>query len=564
MDCTMANGGGQAGPPVIRKRRSGRWRTGIGLSVAVVSLGGTAAITAPFSSASATASSRATGSPLRVPDVTWSGCPAGQPGLTGFNCATIAVPLDYSDPGGPTISLGLVEHPATSGKPTGTLFFNPGGPDGDGSAFLPAVLSGFGTQVTSNFNIVSWDPRGAGGGLSSPAVQCFATPADETALVGPADTPPLTRSQQATWANLNAQLNQHCTGQDEALLAHVSTADSARDLDLMRQALGQRKLNYYGISYGTLLGATYANMFPGNVGKLVLDGNIDPQAWFNSGSQLSSFLRIGSDKATASTVSSFLTLCGKATEAQCAFSAGTPGATVQKFNALLERAAKAPIVTGTGQAPVSESDIVNLTDVSIDFVSAAPAIGVGGWAGLANTLQGLWTASGAPASSAPPAATAQAAAAATTAAAQASYTGLEQKLSVVCGESPNPATIAQSIAQADVSLNRAGPDAADWAWDAYCVNWPVKAASAYTGPWTKSTSPILLLNNTGDPATSIQSAQATAKLLPNAHLVTVRGYGHTVLANPSTCAENYVAGYLLSGTLPEAGATCQQDAIPFP
>ena len=272
----------------IINRLSRRWPAGIGATTA--------------------ATSSATDAALRVPDVTWSSCPADQPGLTGFRCATIRVPLNYSDPGGATISLGLVEHPA-------------------------------------------------------------ATPGT------PAPSPPLTPAQQATWANLNAQLNPHCTGQDEALLTHVSTADGARDLDLMRQALGLQKLDYYGISYGTLLGDTYANLFPGRVGKLVLDGNIDPQTWFTSGSQLSSFLRIGSDEATASTLKAFLSLCGKVTTAQCAFSAGTPAATEQKFSTLLNRAAKAPVVTGTGQAPISESDIVTLTDAELQTVSAEPAIG---------------------------------------------------------------------------------------------------------------------------------------------------------------------------------------------
>jgi pimeloyl-ACP methyl ester carboxylesterase len=555
------NTAGQAGSHPAAKRLSGRRRSGIGISLAALSLCGAAVIAGPEGSASAAATTPATSKALQVPHVAWSGCPAGQPGLTGFRCATIEVPLDYADPGGRKITLGLVEHPAaTQGKPAGTLFFNPGGPDQNGSAYLPALLSGFGSQVVSNFNIVSWDPRGAGG-LSTPAVQCFATPADESALISPVDSPPLTLPQQVKHADLNAQLNQHCTGQDEALLAHVSTADSARDLDLMRQALGQPKLSYYGISYGTLLGATYANMYPDRVGKMVLDGNIYPPTWFSNGKQLSSFVRIGSDQATAATLKSFLSLCGKATTKQCAFSAGSPAKTSQKFNTLLDRAGKSAIVAAPGQAPLSESAIVALTDASLAIVAPAPAIGVGGWSGLASTLQALWTASSQPAS----AATATAATSAvTTAAAQAPYTGAEQKLSVICGETPNPTTTAQSIRQADISRQRAGAGAQTWAWTAYCVNWPVKAASAYTGPWNRSISPILVVGNTGDPATSYQNSVLTAHLLPGARLVTVQGYGHTELANPSACAQDYIAGYLTKGALPKAGATCQQDATPFP
>lgn len=541
-------------------RLRARPRAGICVGVAALSLTGVAATVVPGSSASAAATPQGALTAVRVPDVAWSGCPADQPGLAGFECATIQVPLDYSHPEGRQISLGLVEHPATAvGNAAGTLFFNPGGPDLLGSQYLPALLSGFGSQVVSQFNIVSWDPRGAGG-LSTPVVRCLSSAADEAALAAAGGSAPLSPAQQAAWAGLSATLNQHCAGQDDALLAHVSTADSARDLDLMRQALGQPKLDYYGISYGTLLGDTYANMFPSRAGKLVVDGNIDPQTWFARGSQLSSFLRIGSDQATAATLSSFLTLCGKATAQQCAFTAGTPAATQQKFTTLLDRAAKSPVVTGAGQAPVTESDIVTLADGDLQVVSAEPAIGVPGWTGLAATLQALWTASTAPAAS-----TARAAApsAAATPTATAPYANAA-KLSVICGESPNPATIGQSVKQADVSLARAGAGAATWAWDAYCVKWPVKAASAYTGPWNKTTSPVLVVNNTGDPATSYQNAQLTARLLPGGHLITVQGYGHTELGNPSTCAQDYIAGYLLHGSLPKVDATCQQNATPFP
>ena len=534
------------------RRLKGRPLAGISVGVAALSLAGVAATVVPAPSASAAATSKGALTAPPVPDVTWSSCSASQPGLAGFQCATVRVPLDYSRPGGRQISLGLVEHPATtSGKAAGTLFFNPGGPDLLGSQYLPALLGGFGSQVVSQFNIVSWDPRGAGG-LSTPAVQCLGSAADEADLAAAGGSAPLTPAQQATWAGLAAKLNQHCAGQDDTLLAHVSTADSARDLDLMRQALGQPKLNYYGISYGTLLGDTYANMFPGRAGKLILDGNIDPQTWFARGSQLSSFLRIGSDQATAATLNSFLMLCGKATAQQCAFTAGTPAATRQKFTTLLDRAANSPLVTRAGQAPVTENDIIAQTDGGLQVVA--------GWTGLAATLQALWTASTAPAAGTAPAATPSAGAAQ---AATAPYANAA-KLSVVCGENPNPATIGQSVKQADVSLTRAGAGAATWAWDAYCVSWPVKAASAYTGPWNNSTSPVLVVNNTGDPATSYQNAQLTAQLLPGGHLITVQGYGHTELGNPSTCAQDYIARYLLKGSLPKAGATCQQDTTPFP
>ena len=168
------------------------------------------------------------------------------------------------------------------------------------------------------------------GGLSSPVVQCFPSLAAENAFLAPAGFPPLTSPQQIQWTDIHTRFYQHCAGQDDALLAHVSTADNARDLDLMRQAVGEPKLYYYGTSYGTYLGATYANMFPARVQAMVLDGTVNPQAWSHAQGDLSTFIRLGSDLATAATLNAFLTRCGQAPSAQCAFSAGSPRATAVK------------------------------------------------------------------------------------------------------------------------------------------------------------------------------------------------------------------------------------------
>ena len=503
---------------------------------------------------------------LQVPHIAWSKCPAaqsGDPSLAGLQCARLAVPLSYSDPAGRKISLGLVRHPAgTPGKRIGTLFFNPGGPGGLGSVFLPALLKGFGAWVIDKFDIVSWDPRGMGG-LSSPAVQCFDTAAEERALVAPVDFPPLTSAQQARWARIHARLNRHCAGRDYALLAHVSTADNARDLDLMRQAAGEPKLYYYGTSYGTFLGATFANMFPGHVRAMVLDGAIYPPAW-TSGGSLSTFLRAGSDKATGATLDAFLSLCGTATTRQCAFSAGSAAATRKKYAALLARARKAPIVAGSGQPAISESSVIALTDGNLYLVHKVPGFTeFDGWAGLANDLQMLWKASSPAAPSGDRTATARTVTATAATTATEGYSGAEQQLSVICGESPNPGTGRAYIRQAGVSRRRAGLGGQIWPWTAYCVDWPVKAASPYLGPWNHHTSPIVVVGTTGDPATPYSNAVRTARLLPGARLITVSGYGHTELANPSTCAQDYLARYLINGVPPGAGAACEQNTPPF-
>ena len=191
-----------------------------------------------------------------------------------------------------------------------------------------------------------------------------------------------------------------------------------------------------------------------------------------------------------------------------------------------------------------------------------------GWSGLAQSLEMLWKASSPATASAHVATTANPASARTaesaaSAAAAPPYSGAEQQLSVICGESPNPDKIAAYIRQAMLSERRAGLGAQVWPWIAYCVDWPVKAASPYLGPWNHHTNPIMVMGNTGDPATPYGNAVLESKLLPGARLVTVKGYGHTELGNVSTCAQNYVAGYLIRGVLPARGDTCNQNSPPF-
>jgi len=270
------------------------------------------------------------------PAIAWHQCPAGSAGamVGGFLCATVAAPLDYRDPSGPKISLAVVEHPATGPTSRGVIFFNPGGPGGPGTVQLPAFIGFFPKELLRDYDIVSWDPRGSG---ASTAVQCFPSQAAESAFLGKYALFPVGQGQQGGYIRRWREFGRICAARNGALLRHVSTADSARDLNLLRQDLGQPKLNYLGISYGTFLGATYANLFPRQAGRLVLDGNVPPEAWTNGGRPnptLSTYLRMGSDKAAAKGLDAFLAICGQRSTQACAFSAGSPAATKAKWDAL--------------------------------------------------------------------------------------------------------------------------------------------------------------------------------------------------------------------------------------
>ncbi len=266
-DDTPGRGAGPrpAAWPLGRRRLTG------GAAAAVAAM--TVALIPVPGAAIAGASARA----VPVPRIIWQACPAGSPPAQagGFTCATARVPLDYQDPAGRHIKLVLVRHAATGPARRGVIFINPGGPGGVGTFQIPAWIGFMPPVLRRDYDIVSWDPRGVG---DSTAVQCFPSAAAETAFLGNYADFPATTSRQASFIRRWAAFGKICAARNRTLLQHVSTADTARDLDLLRRALGQQKLNYIGLSYGTYLGATYANLFPRHAGRMVLDGNVAPTA----------------------------------------------------------------------------------------------------------------------------------------------------------------------------------------------------------------------------------------------------------------------------------------------
>jgi pimeloyl-ACP methyl ester carboxylesterase len=523
----------------------------------------TAALAAPT-----TASGLATPPAAAVPKLEWADCPAGSDAaLAGFRCATASVPLDYQDPGGPTITLALVKHPAPDpAQRLGTLFMNPGGPGGQGTVQIPDWIGLAPAGLVQRFDVVSWDPRGIG---QSTAVQCFATQRAEDDFLREQAYFPVTDDQQPAYMARWAELGQRCAARNGALLSHVSTAETARDLDLLRQAVGEPTLRYIGLSYGTFLGATYANLFPDRVGALVLDGNVAPSAWTNNGraeATLNISARIGA--GAGPTLTALLVQCGQVSPDDCAFSAGTPEQTRAKFDALLMRLRQGPITVGSGAAARTLGHAELLTELSNGLDTAlphdnarVPSASIAGWRGLAAALQELWLARDTP----PPTATGGAAVGSPPSQVPpTSYAGPEQALSVVCGDSPSPPAD-QFPALAAQAQQLGGPIGLVSVWsDEPCATWPVRAPAAYRGPWNVATAaPILVIGTTTDPSTPYPNAPSMAAQLADARLLTVAGYGHTALLNPSRCVNDAEVAYVVDGTLPPPGAICLQDALPF-
>ncbi|MET7928551.1 alpha/beta fold hydrolase [Streptomyces sp. NPDC005349] len=478
-----------------------------------------------------------------APKLDWRACVQGSP----FDCATAKVPLDYANPGRRTIELAVIKRKATDlGRRIGTLLFNPGGPGGPGTVQMPQDYKFFPREVRERFDIVSWDPRGIG---SSTAVNCFATPGEAAAWNAgkPAGVPVGAQQRAAVFAAYQ-DLARRCERRDPELLRHVSTADTARDLDGLRQAVGDAQLTYLGISYGTILGATYANLFPGRVRAMVLDSDIDPQAWTNHASdaepRLTTFLRMGVDRSAAVVLDRFLSLCGSTDIAGCAFSAGSAKATRDRFEQLMLRLRAHPVGEWTYGRTIA--------DVVPRLYVVHP-----GWTDLAGRLRDLWQGrvpKEPPLPPPPPVPHPN------------PYLGEEQAGAVVCGDSPNPRDPAVYPAMEEAAAARAGDAGRFWTWaTAGCVSWAAVAADRYRGPWNRPTAhPVLLVGTKYDPATPYADAQALAGELADARLLTHEGYGHTALINPSSCVKTYESRYLVDGTLPPAGTTCRQDKPPFP
>jgi pimeloyl-ACP methyl ester carboxylesterase len=502
---------------------------------------------------------------LQIPPPHWKPCDAA----TGFDCATVKVPLDYAHPAAGEIELAVIRHQAAEpGNRIGTLFFNPGGPGGAGTDDLPAWLALFPAPVQARFDIVSWDPRGIG---RSTAMQCFATKADEAKFFSgvPSRWFPVGDAEIAAWNDRFAKFARICKQRNGTLLSHVSTTDSARDMDLLRQAVGEKTMNYLGISYGTYLGAVYANLFPDHIRALILDGNIDPIGWTNGGydqAAISDGMRFGSAQGSAESLTAFLDQCGAAGAVSCPFSTGDAEGTHAKFETLLQRVWRSP-ATYHGKK-VTYAGLLTGVHGLLFTTRAEP--GFGGWGEAATLLEELWNNTDPKAVI--PAAVSFAAAtdpgakpAPASARDDKKYASDQQGSAVQCGDSPNPRP-PELFRSLDRFVSASfGPIGLVDLWlDSPCASWQAKATDRYSGPWDRPTAnAILVIGNTHDLSTPYRNSVAMARELAKARLLTVEGYGHTALLNPSSCASQYESDYLIGGTLPPEGTVCRQDKGPF-
>ncbi|GHF19582.1 hydrolase [Amycolatopsis deserti] len=473
-----------------------------------------------------------------TPVLAWSGCG------DGFECATAAVPLDYRRPRGRTIDLAVIKLPAADrARRIGTLFVNFGGPGPSGVDRLRARAKWpwlFSDELRARFDLVAWDSRGA---ANSTAVRCFATSEEQQEYFASFPAMPGGAEAEPAFYAASRDLADRCQDQAGDLLPHTSSVNTARDLDLLRRAVGDAKLTYHGISYGTHIGAIYANLFPGRVRALAMDGTMDFQGSATghggAGRKLPVDTRQDVSTGIADTFGQFLSQCAAAGP-RCAFSGGDVHA---KWSTLAERVRRGPVTITVDGRSVTY-------DYTALIATAADLSKPDGWPDLADTLQRLYQA---PES------------AFRTAAATYPDNGTEAFNAIQCADSLVPreeATYSRLAVSEDERVPYFGRIGV---FDMMsCAYWPSSAVQPYTGPWNRPTAnPVLVINTRFDPSTPLAGAVDGMRELADARLLVVEGAGHSTMYVHSTCAEKVKRDYLIGGKLPAEGATCGIDAGPF-
>jgi len=475
---------------------------------------------------------------LSPAEIAWHSCEQ-HPANT--DCAEVEVPLDWNHPDGPEITLSVARHRAS--KPNeriGSLFVNFGGPGVPG---VPAVLEGgdgLDQLGGGRFDVVGWDPRGTGG---STHVRCFEDAKSMSQFWGQNWTVPSTPASEWRYVPKTFAFVQRCAALSGSLLEHISTADTVRDLDYLRQLVGDSQLTYRGVSYGTFLGQTYANMFPNKVRAMILDANMDPVSFTTSVE--AAMFSSGAD--TDLVFEKFLSLCQRAGPANCKLAGD--GNVASRVRTLLARLRRGPIPAPRGPAPYE----LRYGDVLVDIwiLLGSPAE----WPKLADELNQAANGDGSDL------------AIAFRESRDILQAALVPAAALQCADKPllplGTVLTFPRVMQHLTKTNFLGTVEGWWLW-APCASWQARSAERYTGPWNVTTAnPILVIGNRYDPRTKYANSVLASRRLGNAVLLTLQGYGHTSDADGSSCIDEAVAKYLVTKTTPPVGTVCQPNHAPF-
>jgi pimeloyl-ACP methyl ester carboxylesterase len=453
--------------------------------------------------------------------VTWRSC------SDGFECATVKVPLDYREPDGRSIGIAVSRRPATDpGRRRGAILVNPGGPGASGIAFAPTALAQFRADVLARYDVVGFDPRGV---AASQGVDCLSdAELDEFIALDP--TPDNAAATTRALRQIT-EFGRGCVRGAGALAGHVSTPEAARDMDVVRAVVRSPELNYYGASYGTLLGATYADLFPKRVGAMVLDGAVDPTQ-----SLLQENLKAAAGFQTA--LDAYLRYCVR--QGDCPLGDSVPVAQ-RRLNALLDRIDDRPL-PGDGQRRLTIGHAVLGVWLPLYVPELYPTLTVAlqsalrGQGGPLLRLSDFYVSRG-----------------------PGGYqdNSMEALYAVNCldeSTSMSPAQVRRLIPRFEQRSSTFGEV---FAWFLVgCPQWPVQSAEPLPEIDAPGAPPILVIGTTGDPATPYESAVALAGQLRSGVLVTRVGEGHTGFGRGNACVDATVNDFFARGAVPRDGKRC--------
>ncbi|QHC24883.1 alpha/beta hydrolase [Streptomyces sp. GS7] len=446
--------------------------------------------------------------------------PGKLPDGTAWECTSLKAPLDYAKPDGDTIDLAMVRAKAKGGgKRIGSLVFNFGGPGGSGVATLPGYDAA--RSLRSRYDLVSFDPRGVG---NSAGVTCLSD--KET------DEQRARNHNLAETAEENKKTAAACAKNSGKVLPHVDTESAARDMDLIRQVLGDAKLNYFGISYGTELGGVYAHLFPKNVGRTVLDAVVDPTE--NSTQQA-----LSQAKGFQLALDNYLADCAK-TPGTCPFQSPEDGR--RRIADLLTKTGKQPMPTKSGRKLTQEEAVNGIVQplyskemwpiLSVSLSEAEQGHGDTLLA-MADSLNGRDD--------------------------NGHYSNMQAaNTAISCADTKRRLT-PQDVGARLPEFRKASPVFGELTAKGLlsCTGWPVTGKSDTPQVSAPGAAPIVVIGNTGDPATPVAGARKMADKLGKdvGVLLTVKGEGHGTYG-VNQCATKAVNEHLLNGKVPSNGTVC--------
>lgn len=483
--------------------------------------------------------------PLTAADLEWSECTDLEGAGPELECATLPVPLDHTDPGGATIDIALVRVPALdAGDRKGSILFNPGGPGASGVELIVNAGTYFqeiiGDDVAEQFDLVGFDPRGVG---RSAPIDCVDDAwLDEHLYL---DDTPDTAEEEQLLDEADTELTEACRDQYGDQLGLFSTEATARDMDLIRAAVGDEQLTYYGASYGTYLGAVYATLFPERVRALLLDAAFDPTG--ESSFDVALTQTVGFEQA----FEDWAAWCDDEGPS-CAFAPSDGSATAERWDALRATAEEEPFRSADGR-DANEGVLVSATKAALYSRSSWPRLSLAlvdaeagdgaGLLALADEYNGR--------------------------ADDGTFDNSQQAFQVIVCASGISASPVDDPEQAAEELRteapRFGADATADSFDGSdsCTELTgavEPAAIDYRGP-----GPVVIIGGLNDPATPFRWAEKMqAAMGPSSVLVSYDGDGHTAFGY-STCVADVATALFSEATAPEPGVTCSEDEpVPRP